>query len=239
MKASDIAALPIQAGAALRHRRLFHPTGVLAKGSIERLAPPVEGLPVESGAIVGRVSKAVGTPGALPDVAGLAWRMPPAAFAATPWDVLLATAGLGTASWVGNRVLLRPVISWADAMYSGLVPLRCNDELWWVRARTVTPIEAPGLALDTIDDLIGRGGVEFAIEQARGNADFEPLARLTLTEVIPAAEEHHHDVSFDPVRHTAPGVRVWPDWLRDLRAMAYRSSREGRDAASTSQSGGS
>ncbi|MCB0940087.1 MAG: phosphodiesterase [Mycobacterium sp.] len=239
MKASDIAAVPIQAGAALRHRRLFHPTGVLAHGSIERLAPPTEGLPVESGAIVGRLSKAVGTPGALPDAAGLAWRMPPAAFAATPWDVLLATAGVGTGSWVGNRVLLRPVTRWSDAVYSSLVPLRCSDELWWVRARTATSIDARGLALDTITDVIGRGGIEFTVEQARGTADFEPLARLSLTEVIPAAEEHHHDVSFDPVRYTAADVQVWPDWLRDLRSIAYRSSREGRDAASASQSGGS
>lgn len=230
MKASDIAALPIQAGAALRHRRFFHPSGVLAHGSIERLAPPNEGLPVESSQVVGRISKAVGTPGSLPDAAGLAWRMPPAPFAATPWDVLLVTAGFGSSSWVGNRVLLRPVTSWADAVYSGLVPLRYADELWWVRARTTASIEAPGLSLDTITERIGRGGIGFELEQARGTADFQPLARLTLTEVIPAAEEHHHDVSFDPVRHSAPDVQVWPDWLRDLRALAYRSSREGRDA---------
>ena len=82
MKPSDLAGLPIAAGAALRHRRFFHPAGVLANGYIERLAPPGEGLPVESGAVVGRVSKAVGTPGTMPDAAGLAWRMPPAPFAA-------------------------------------------------------------------------------------------------------------------------------------------------------------
>jgi hypothetical protein len=27
-----------------------------------------------------------------------------------------------------------------------------------------------------------------------------------------------------------PNVQIWPDRLRGLRAMAYRSSREGRDA---------
>lgn len=230
MKASDLAGLPIAAGAALRNRRFFHPAGVLSNGSIERLAPPGEGLPVESGAVVGRVSKAVGTPGALPDAAGLAWRMPPAPFAATPWDVLLVTAGFGSGDWVPNRVLLRAVNTWSAAAYSSLLPLRHASELWWVRARCMTLIETAGLSLAAVRDAIDGDGVRFDIEQARGNGEFEPLAALTLREVIPAPEESHHDVSFDPVRHSAPEVQIWPDWLRSFRAMAYRSSREGRDA---------
>ena len=230
MKPSDLAGLPIAAGAALRHRRFFHPAGVLANGYIERLAPPGEGLPVESGAVVGRVSKAVGTPGTMPDAAGLAWRMPPAAFAATPWDVLLVTAGFGSGDWVPNRVLLRAVNTWSAAPYSSLLPLRHASELWWVRARCMTPIGTTGLSLAAVRDAIDGDGVRFDIEQVRGNGEFEPLAALTLSEVIPAPEESHHDVSFDPVRHSAPEVQIWPDWLRSFRAMAYRSSREGRDA---------
>jgi hypothetical protein len=46
VKISDIAALPVQAGAAIRHRRLFHPTGVLANGTIEWIAATGEGLPM-------------------------------------------------------------------------------------------------------------------------------------------------------------------------------------------------
>jgi hypothetical protein len=231
MKASDIAALPIAAGAAVRHRRLFHPTGVLAAGNIERLAPPGEGLPVENGAVVGRISKAVGTPGPLPDAAGLAWRMAPSAFTASSWDVLLVTAGIATipgVADVANRMLLRPIVSWSDASYSSLLPLRCNDELWWVRAHTVTRIEDRGLSLDTISDQI-RTGIEFDIEQAHGTGEFTPLARLTLDKVITADDQDHDDVAFDPVRHTNPDVQIWPDWLRQLREVAYRSSREGRD----------
>jgi hypothetical protein len=232
MKASDIAALPIAAGAALRQRRLFHPAGVLANGSIERLAPPQEGLPVESSDIVGRISKAVGTPGALPDAAGLAWRMPAAAFAATPWDVLLVSAGLGSSAVVPNRVALRAVTSWSDALYSSLLPLNYQDELWWIRARLSTPIGGFGLSLQSVRQRIADNGLEFHIEQACGRADFGPLATLRLTEVIPLAEQDQHDVAFDPVRHSAPDVQVWPEWLRNLRAEAYQSSREGRDAAS-------
>jgi hypothetical protein len=53
---SDIAALPVQTGAALRHARLFHPTGVLANGTLARIAATGEGLPMMSGEVVGRVS---------------------------------------------------------------------------------------------------------------------------------------------------------------------------------------
>lgn len=232
VKASDLAALPIAAGAALRQRRLFHPVGVVATGSIERLAPPGEGLPVESGDIVARISKAVGTPGSLPDAAGLAWRMSPAPFAATPWDVLLVSAGFGSGSSVANRVALRAVTSWSDALYSSLLPLHHQDGLWWIRARMTTPIEGSGLSLEAVRQRINKDGLVFDIEQACGNADFEPMATLRLTEVVPLAQEAGHDVAFDPVRHTAPDVRVWPEWLRNFRALAYRSSREGRDAES-------
>ena len=124
MKASDLLAAPFEAGAALRHRRLFHPTGVLADGALERLAPPGTGLPVESCAVVARVSKGLGTPGRLPDFAGLAWRMPPTAFSATPWDVLLVSAGLSAGQSVTNRVLLRPVVCCGLNASGGLIAVR-------------------------------------------------------------------------------------------------------------------
>ncbi|KDE99492.1 hypothetical protein Y900_011205 [Mycolicibacterium aromaticivorans JS19b1 = JCM 16368] len=232
MKASDLAALPIAAGAALRQRRFFHPSGVLANGTIERLSPPHEGLPVESGNVVGRISKAVGLPGTLPDAAGLAWRMPPAPFAATPWDVLLVSAGFGSSALVPNRMALRAVTSWSEAVYSSLLPLRYEGELWWIRARMTTPVGGSGLSLHAVHQRINGDGLDFDIEQARGNGEFEPMASLRLTEVVPLNQQGEHDVSFDPVRHSAPEVQVWPEWLRNLRATAYRSSREGRDAES-------
>jgi hypothetical protein len=233
MKATDLVTVPFQAGAAVRHRRLFHPVGVLAEGTLERLSPPGEGLPVESGPIMGRVSKGIGTPGALPDFAGLAWRMQPAPFAATPWDVLLISAGLGSAKVTVNRLLLRPVVSWAEAVYSSLMPLRHHGELWWVRARLVTAPEGGGLSLTTIRDRISDGGLAFEVEQACGTGEFIPLARLELTRAVagePVSDGEGRDIAFDPVRHTAPDVTLWPDWLRELRELAYRGSRQGRDA---------
>jgi hypothetical protein len=52
---SDIAALPVRLGSAVRGRRLFHPVGVLAEGTLERLAATGEGLPLRSGDVIGRI----------------------------------------------------------------------------------------------------------------------------------------------------------------------------------------
>ncbi|WP_283615257.1 phosphodiesterase [Mycolicibacterium poriferae] len=232
MKASDLVGVPIEWGAALRDRRLFHPRGVLADGRIERVAPHDEGLPVPSGPVVGRLSKAVGVPGSLPDAAGLAWRMFAGPSGDSPWDVLLVTAGVGDAAAVPNRLLLRPVAAWANTRYSSLMPLAYRGQLWWVRARMVTDLAADGLDLDAVVDTLDRSEIEFDIEQACGSGDFRPLATLRLSQVRPVTTPDQ-DVSFDPVRNTAPGVCVWPQWLRNFRRLAYRRSREGRDRPAT------
>jgi hypothetical protein len=223
VQASDIAALPIRLGAAVRHRRLFHPDGVLAEGILERTAPPDQGLPMESCDVIGRVSKAIGSDGALPDIAGLAWRIPPTPDlrSCSPWDVLLASTLAGSA----GRFVLRPLSSWSGATFSSLMPLRFEGGLWWVRARLVTDIEATGLSLDLIRDQIASGGVEFDIEQAAGTGGFLPLARLTLRHVDPSRD----DVAFDPTMHSDPEVQLAPRWLSDFRRAAYRRSREGRN----------
>lgn len=219
---SDITALPVRLGSAVRNRRLFHPIGVLAEGRLERLAPAGEGLPLATGAVTGRVSKGAGLPGALPDIAGLAWRMPPQSPAATPWDVLLASS-LG--GGVG-RVALSPVASWTGATFSSLMPFRFEGGVWWLRARLITPIDATGVALDTIRNGIRSTGLDFDIDQAAGTGGFLRLARLTLRNVIPDRNE----VAFDPVLHTGPGVALSPGWLTGVRRAAYRRSRQGRDA---------
>jgi hypothetical protein len=219
---SDIAALPVQLGAAIRHRRLFHPVGVLAEGTLERRAAPNEGLPMVSCQVVGRVSKGVGTPGVVPDIAGVAWRMPPRLQPATPWDVLLAST---TAGSIG-RVILWPATSWSGATFSSLMPLRFEGGLWWVRARVATDIDTPGLSLDVIRDQIHSGGLDFDIDQAAGTGDFIPLARLSLRNLLARGR----DIAFDPTLHSAPSVTLAPNWLSNFRRAAYRRSREGRDA---------
>jgi hypothetical protein len=171
-----------------------------------------------SGDVVGRVSKGVGLPGALPDIAGLAWRMPPTSQAAPPWDVLLA-------STFRQRLLLAPVSNWS-ATFSSLMPLAHGGGRWWVQARLATHIGQVGLSLDTVRDRIATNGMEFDIEQAAGTGRFRPLARLTLHTL--AADVG--DLAFDPTVHSHPDVELSPGWLTGFRQAAYRRSREGRDA---------
>jgi hypothetical protein len=214
--------LPIRLGASLRSRRLFHPDGVMAEGILERVAPPDEGLPMQSCDVIGRVSKGIGLRGPLPDIAGLAWRIPPPQDlrSCVPWDVLLAS------TITHSRYLLAPVRSWSGTTFSSLMPLRFNGGIWWVRARLVTKIDEPGLSLDPIRNQIDSGEIAFDVEQAAGTGGFSPLARLILRHVDPSRD----DVAFDPVLHSDEDVRLVPGWLADLRRVAYRRSREGREA---------
>ncbi|WKG06764.1 phosphodiesterase [Mycolicibacterium sp. HK-90] len=219
MKIADIAAWPVELGAAVRHRRLFHPSGVLARGHLERTSPATRGLPLYSCDVVGRVSKGVGTPDSVPDIAGLAWRMPPQ-LSGTPWDVLVAS------TLAGNRFLLWPANSWTGITFSSLMPLSYEGTLWWLRVRLTTEFDGAGLSLDSVNGQLERGGIAFDIEQCSLPGEFEPLGRLSLNQKLP----HGRDVSFDPTLHTAAGVRLVPDWLADVRRVAYRHSRTGRDA---------
>ncbi len=226
MNLTDFLSAPFSWGSAFRQRRVFHPDGVLAEGSIQRVAPAHSGLPVPSGGIVARVSKAAGTPGALPDVIGLALRIVPQADVNTDWDILLASAGSGL---LGRAIGLRPVASWTGHTMTSLVPLRYREVNWWLRARIATKINGVGVSLASVRDQLDRGEIEVELDQARGASRFCPLARATLTNVF--TPQLGDDVSFDPVRHTAQGVELYPRWLADLRARAYDRSREGRKAS--------
>ncbi len=194
----------------------------MAEGILERVARPDVGLPMQSCDVIGRISKGIGLRGGLPDIAGLAWRIPPPQDLRScgPWDVLLAS------TVANSRYVLAPVRSWSGATFSSLMPLRFKAEIWWVRARLVTQIDEPGLSLDTIRNQIDSGEITFDIEQAAGTGGFSPLARLALRHLDPSRD----DVAFDPVLHSDEDVHLVPGWLADLRRAAYRRSREGREA---------
>ena len=223
MQISDIVALPLQLGSAVRNRRVFHPLGVLAKGTSSGLHLRMRACRSIPADVLARVSKAVGTPGGLPDSIGLAWRMPPRGSGARPWDVLMVSAGSGLLT----RFALRPTTSWTGTTLSTLMPLRRADGWWWLTA-TVRTTLGGRLSLEAVRDAVNSDGMVFDIHQAHGRGPFEPLAELTLTAVIPTDAEH--DVSFDPARNTPPDVGLGPQWLARLRERAYLRSRRGRDA---------
>jgi len=140
-------------------------------------------------------------------------------------DILFVSAGSGV---LGRAMALRPVTSWTGQTLTTRMPLRYRGNNWWLRARIVSEINGFGLSLDNVRRRIEHGGIAVAFDQARGGADLEELARLTLTSVV--CPWPGDDVSFDPVINTAPGLTLHPGWLTDLRARAYERSRDGRDA---------
>ncbi|GFG64077.1 hypothetical protein MKUB_15670 [Mycobacterium kubicae] len=222
---SELVALPFQWGSAIRGRRFFHPAGVIATGFIERVSPEGNGLPIPSSDVVVRVSKATGTPGSLPDFIGLAIRVPSGQDDDKPWDILLVSAGSGVLT---RAVALRPVTSWTGQNMTTLMPLNYQGHKWWLRARIETDIDGSGVSLDAVRERIEGGGIKVVLDQACGSADFDQVAQLTLNDLV--GPWPGNDVSFDPVLNTAPGVKLYPGWLADLRASAYARSRDGREA---------
>lgn len=220
MKVSEIAALPIRAGAAVRHARLFHPVGVLGSGTISRTAAAGTGLPLTDGDVIGRFSKGAGTPGGLPDFAGLAWRSHIDGDA-RPWDVLMVSAA--------GRVALTPSMSWSSAVFSTLMPLGYRGAVYWLRARLSSPTDVRGLSVDDMRRRLSTGRVVLDVEQAQGTGEFTPLAVVEFDRPIETAWPPT-DISFDPAINLADGVTLLPQWLTAVRRRAYRSSREGRDA---------
>ncbi|MGE2732061.1 phosphodiesterase [Mycolicibacterium vaccae] len=219
MTISELATLPLRAGAALRDKRIFHPTGLLCAGTLTRVAPDGDGLPLVSGDVVARLSKGVGTRGGLPDFAGLAWRMPRDADGEHPWDVLTVSSSA--------RVVLRPVTSWASAQYSTLMPLGYRGGVFWLRAQLRTTLADSGMSIDALRSQLGSAPLEFNVEQAQGSGPFTALATLTLQREI-CDDEPGCDQPFDPTVRSGTEVQLLPRWLTSLRKSAYRNSRVGR-----------
>ncbi len=223
MHLTDIAGLPFRLGAELRHKRAFHPNGVVAAGRIERIAPLVTGLPMASGEVIGRLSKGAGSPGALADFAGLAWRMAPQSPGAAPWDVLMVSAG----SSALGRMMLRPTTAWTHADFSTVMPLSYGGRSWWLQARLVDGVGSAHLALQPISERLRDGHpIRIEVRQATFGQAPAPLATLVFTHLLPVRDAEH--LAFDPTTNSAPGVALAPKWLTALRRGAYRGSRQGR-----------
>ncbi|MGA9872213.1 MAG: phosphodiesterase [Rhodococcus sp. (in: high G+C Gram-positive bacteria)] len=228
MVVATVLGVPFRAASAIRRARVFHPDGAMFTGELVRLAPDDQGLPLHSCAVVARLSKGLGLPWGALDVVGLAFRLPATAGADTPWDVLLASAGIGSL----GRMLPLPTTSWNDANFSSLMPLRFDGRMWWLRARLLTP-HLRGMDLGAPTDALEAPGLMFAIDQAQGSGAFEPLATLRSTGALSDAAQSAGDgkFGFDPAVNSPASVRPQPEWLRDIRQSAYRNSRAGRRTA--------
>ncbi|MCK2219120.1 hypothetical protein MF672_035785 [Actinomadura sp. ATCC 31491] len=200
--APPLARLAARLGARLRRGRALHPRGLLLRGTLTveaaRLGEPGDHeVPV-------RLSKGASLPGRLPDVLGLAVRLPNGV------DLLLSTA-LGPLPWPRPGFTAGPYSSIAKYVYG-----TCRHLL-------VARPEGPPVPADPalLPRALTRGPLVFHLW-----AGGRYLGRLRVHTALPG-----QDLTFDPVLNSRPDLRPAPRWLGRLRQAAYEGSREGRDAS--------
>ena len=190
----------------LRGKRIFHPFGDVydAELAVSSDEVPLADGPGPHRAIV-RFSKGAGLPGPLPDVYGLAVKIPDAWGRGADQDLLLVTSGDGPV----GRYLLRPATNGSSGRFSSVLPYDHAGRTLVFGARR-----------DGASDI--GPGAEFVLETAGTTGPWRRLGTLTL------GAPHAGDVSFDPW-NTSPEL-VPSGMLNALRRAAYEGSREGRDA---------
>ena len=210
------AALSVLFGAAARLRpaaKPLHPHGSLLPATVQR-----EGLTHAVGVpwideagrdeVTVRLSRSLGLPEQLPDVHGLALRVP---LRDSHADLLLATTGRGRLT----RFVFRPGLQ--PSAYTSLLPYRTATGPLLLAAFPV-----------------GTGGVDFDLACASPQGAWRTFARLHVgvedSEKGTAGLERRGPdptVSFDPILNQLPGLRPYA-WVATLREGAYAAARRAR-----------
>ncbi|SEK87472.1 hypothetical protein SAMN04515665_1067 [Blastococcus sp. DSM 46786] len=215
--AGQLVAGPFGAVARWRHGRPLHPRGAVLDAVLERhgASPPL-GDPWLDGsgtteALV-RFSRGAGLPAPLPDVLGLAIRLPDADGA--PVDLLLSTCGRGPLT---RRV---PVLRTdAAATYGSIMAYRSA-------AGTVRLAAFPGvLSLPSDPEPVAAaaadGAVVFTLAVAPGAQEWRPFGTLRATGTHGPLDTR---LRFDAVRNPPPGL-VADGPLARFREPAYATAR--------------
>lgn len=203
----------VLAGAARQVTRLrrsskpLHPAGTVVLGTLTRTESADSGVAwldsIGTDEVLVRLSRAVGLPGTLPDIYGLALRIPAGGGHS---DVLLASTGLGRLTryllTAGRDITARPLTT--------LIPYQTSRGPLMIAADPVTG--EPG---------DGSTGLRFELLWSVGFGPWVSFAEL----VIPSTSGPDPDISFDAVAHPPPGLRIYP-WVRRVREPAYLAARE-------------
>lgn len=213
---------PLTALARLRRGKPMHPRGAVFAARLDRTgATPPLGVPwldeAGSSAAVVRLSRGAGLPARLPDLLGLAVRVPGEP---EPVDLLLSTAGSGPL----GRALPR-LRRDAASVYSSLMAYRSDAGPVRLAAfpdRDGVPAEPTPQAA-----AVAARGLAYTLAAARGREPWRRFARLTLTAPSRPLDP---DVRFDAVQHPPPGL-VADGPMARFRAPAYARARAARARA--------
>jgi hypothetical protein len=220
--AGALVAAPLGALARWRHGKPMHPRGAVFEGVLERRgAMSPSGVAwfdaVATDAVLVRMSRGAGLPAPLPDLLGLAVRLPGGP---EPVDLLLTTTGRGRLT----RLVPLPRRD-AGAVYSSIMAYRSDAGPVRIAAlpeQDDVPSDPRPLAA-----VVDGPGLTFTLAVARGLGAWRPFARLTL---VATAEPLDPDVRFDAVLHPPPGL-VADGPMARFRAPAYARARIARQEA--------
>jgi hypothetical protein len=215
--AGRLVAAPLGAIARWRGGKPMHPRGAVFDALLERRGG-AHGVPWldarATDAVVVRLSRGTGLPTSLPDLLGLAIRLPGDG---APVDLLLTTTGRG------RLTRLVPVLRRdTAAFYSSIMGYRSDAG----SLRLAAFPEADEVPSDPrpLAAAVSRDGLRFTLAVCRGLGPWRPFARLTLREPLPALDP---DVRFDAVQNPPPGLV--PDGpMARFRAPAYARARAAR-----------
>lgn len=217
--AGRLAGRALAALARVRDGKPMHPRGAVFSAVLERHGSRAGDLwgvpwldtPATEAAVV-RLSRGAGLPAPLPDLLGLAVRLPSAS--QTPIDLLLSTTGRGAVTR-----FLPELRRDTAAFYSSIMGYRSDAGTLRFAALPENgdlPSEPVPLA-----DAVARGEVSFTLAVACGRGPWVPVARLTL---YAAADPLDPGIRFDAVLNAPPGLV--PDGpIARFRAPAYASAR--------------
>ena len=212
-------------GSRVRGEAVFHPKGaafqaVLSVTGRRSWGAPFLDRPGSYDAIV-RLSKAFGSPGALPDPLGLAIRVLDAGGPARPLDLVLATTGRSP----GLRHVFVPRNN-CVATYTSALPYRIGHHRRFIAALPTQPDRLIRAAIDAIGDAVSSEPLAFQIALGTATGDWRTVGSLVLTGPAPEPDDQ---LCFNVIDHVVDGVRP-VGALQRLRGPAYEASQRGRSA---------
>jgi hypothetical protein len=221
--------------AALRRGRSLHPTGIGYQGwlRVPNERPPRPGValfqPGVTRPAVLRFSRGAGLPEPLPDVLGVAMKLPDAHGPGLDQDLLLSSST--------DRPLLRrllfPARSFVRGAFSTALPYDLGSER--IVLLLVPVLSSAGRSAGGGGRRAGGGalaelraatadGLRFELRTARSVGRSQPLANVTVGPPLPA--DQTEALRFNPWT-TGPGIHP-SGWLNLLRDAAYQASQRGR-----------
>lgn len=171
--------------------------------------------------MIARLSRSLGLPEWAPDPCGLGLRIPDAHGPGRHQDILMVSSARAA---IGRHAPL-PARDFGARPLCTLLPYEVNGRLILIGARLAGGRgRGPKLAELRQRE---RAELDFDIEVAGIRGDWQPVARLSLGQRLPADSVERLDL--DPT-NTGGGLRL-AGWVNRLRGPSYRRSQAGRATA--------